>query len=235
MTTTPRLFVAQPLDLGAVIEASAGQTHYLRHVLRRNTGDRVRVFNGRDGEWQASITLAPRAGITFTVTAKLRPQAGDGDLWLAFAVLKRDATDLVVQQGTELGVAALWPVFTERTNTTRLTPSRLSAIATEAAEQSERLTLPVLHPARRLPELIGAWPEDRRLFVAVERSCAPKLRGTAGRAGLLIGPEGGFTPAELEAMRPHPFVTMVSLGSHILRAETACVAGLAMLQAPGCR
>jgi 16S rRNA (uracil1498-N3)-methyltransferase len=125
-------------------------------------------------------------------------------------------------------------VITEHTNTARLNPSRLTAIATEAAEQCERLTVPVLHAPSRLADLLADWPPGRVLFAAIERRHAAQPSAAAGPAALLVGPEGGFAPAELDAMLRHPFVTPVSLGPRILRAETACVAGLALLQAPRC-
>jgi 16S rRNA (uracil1498-N3)-methyltransferase len=112
---------------------------------------------------------------------------------------------------------------------------RLTAIATEAAEQSERLTVPKLHAPRPLAGLLADWPPGRRLFAAIERSDAPPLAATASPRALLVGPEGGFSPAELDAMRAHPLVIPASLGPRILRAETACIAGLALLQAADCR
>jgi 16S rRNA (uracil1498-N3)-methyltransferase len=149
--------------------------------------------------------------------------------------LKRDATDLVVQKATELGVAALHPVVTERSNTHRVNTARLTAIAIEAAEQSERLTIPHLNEPLPLSTLLAHWPPARRLCVAAERTNAPRITPSHDPSALLIGPEGGFSSAELDAMRAHPFVTAVSLGPRILRAETACIAGLALLQAVECR
>ena len=208
--------------------------HYLGTVLRCGANDPVRLFNGRDGEWQARIGELRRDRVTFVAEALLRPQQPDPDLWLVFALLKRDATDLVVQKATELGASALRPIITERTNAARVNESRLTAIATEAAEQCERLTIPVLHPPTRLPDLLAAWPSGRTLYAAIERANAARPAPATQPAALLVGPEGGFTPAELEATLRHPFVTPVSLGPRILRAETACVAGLALLQPPWC-
>jgi 16S rRNA (uracil1498-N3)-methyltransferase len=234
MSTTPRLFTPDALATGDAVAMTAGQAHYLGTVLRRSAGDPVTLFNGRDGEYAAHIAILRRDRGSFAVDRPLRPQAAEPDLWLVFAVLKRDATDLVVQKATELGAAALLPVLTDRTNAARVNEARLAAIATEAAEQSERLTIPAIHPPRRLPELLAAWPAARPLFAAVERSASPGLRPAPGPAALLVGPEGGFTPPELDALLGYPFVHPVSLGPRILRAETACLAGLALLQAPGC-
>ena len=230
----PRLLVAAPLAAGATSAATPAQAHYLGTVLRCGAGDSVHLFNGRDGEWQARIGELRRDRATLTVETLLRPQAADPDLWLAFALLKRDATDLVVQKATELGVSALLPVITERTNTSRINEARLTAIATEAAEQCERLTIPTLHTPSRLPDLLANWPSGRTLYAAIERTNAQPPKPTATQAALLVGPEGGFSPAELDAMLRHPFVTPVGLGPRVLRAETACVAGLALLQPPWC-
>ena len=237
-----RLFVRDPLAPGAELVLAPGQAHYLGAVMRRGTGDPVLLFNGRDGEFLARIVApeagsgraAGRAALRVRVDSRTRAQAPGPDLWLAFALLKRDATDLVVQKATELGVVALFPVLTARTNAARVNLDRLAAIATEAAEQSERLEVPVIHPPRPLAALLADWPRDRPLFAAFERADAPPPPGLApGQpAGLLVGPEGGFTEAELDVLRACPFVTPAGLGPRILRAETAALAGLVLLQVP---
>jgi 16S rRNA (uracil1498-N3)-methyltransferase len=229
-----RLHVDVALTAGAAVEATEGQAHYLGSVMRRAAGDPVHLFNGNDGEWASRIASLSRGKATFAVERLVRPQSGDADLWLIFAVLKRDTTDLVVQKATELGVSGLLPVFTERTNAGRVNLDRLRAIATEAAEQSERLTVPVLRPARPLHESLAEWPAGRPLFVALERVDAQPLMPASGPAGLLIGPEGGFGPRDHAVLDRCRFVRPVSLGPRILRAETAAIAGLALLQAPGC-
>jgi 16S rRNA (uracil1498-N3)-methyltransferase len=235
MTGSIRLHVAPALSEGSVIAATAAQAHYLGTVMRRGPGEGVLLFNGRDGEFSARIETIGRDRASLRVESRTRIQAAEPDLWLAFALLKRDATDLVVQKATELGVAALLPVITERGNTHRMNADRLTAIAIEAAEQSERLTVPELRPPRALAVLLSGWPEERRLFAAIERSRAPRIAPARGQSALLVGPEGGFTPTELDALWAHPFVTPVSLGPRILRADTACIAGLALLQGVDCR
>src|SRR4051812_41963100 len=140
--TSPRLFVPSPLAPGATVAATPAQAHHLGTVLRRGAGDLVRLFNGTDGEWAAAVAVLRRDRCSFAVGQLLRPQAPEPDLWLAFAPLKRDATDLVAEKATELGAAALLPVLTERTNTGRVNTGRLEAIAIGAAEQCERLTVP---------------------------------------------------------------------------------------------
>jgi len=234
--SVPRLFVPDTLAQGASVALSPAQAHYLGTVLRAGTGGTARLFNGRDGEWLARITALGRGAASLHVAQQLRPQRPGRDLWLVFALLKRHATDLVVQKATELGAAALLPVLTGRTNAGRVNEARLTAIAVEAAEQSERLTVPAIYPPREFGALLDGWDARRRLVAAVERAELPGIEpiGTAP-AALLVGPEGGFTAAELDAMRLHAFVQPVSLGPLVLRAETAAIAGLALLQAPARR
>jgi 16S rRNA (uracil1498-N3)-methyltransferase len=238
--TAPRLFVGSALRQDAAIACSAEQAHYLGTVLRRDSGDVVRLFNGVDGEWAARLTLARRnrssREATLAVETLLRPQQPEAGAWLLFALLKRDATDLVVRQAVELGASRVLPVITERTNAARVNDERLRAIAIEAAEQSERLTIPVIDAPTRLEAILAAWPKDRRLFAALERYQAKATEAgiqqqQAGQSALLVGPEGGFTPAEHEMLRRLDFVTPISLGPFVLRAETAAAAGQALLLA----
>src|SRR5260370_222838 len=155
--------------------------------MRCREGDAVRLFNGRDGEWEARIVDLGRRATRCVAERQTRPQDDESDLWLAFALLKRTATDLVVQKATELGASALWPLVTSRTNAGRTNTARLHAIAVEAAEQSERLSVPALHSPRQLAALLADWPGERPLFPAAERPLAPPhaapTRRTAGAPG----------------------------------------------------
>jgi 16S rRNA (uracil1498-N3)-methyltransferase len=231
MTGSIRLHVTEPLSAGAEIAASPGQAHYLGSVMRRGVGDAVVLFNGIDGEWQARLASIKRDRAVFVVEQHLRAQATGADLWLVFAPVKRDATDLIVEKATELGVSAIQPVLTERSNTGRINAERFGAIAVEAAEQCERLSVPRIAPIRQLLDMLADWPAERRLVVAAERAGAPRVVPMSGPCALLVGPEGGFTPRELDVLGRHAFVSMVTLGPLILRAETAAIVGLALLQA----
>ena len=240
MQDLPRLH-AQSLSPDAVLPMTEAQAHYLGAVLRRQPGDLVRLFNARDGEWSATIEALRKERGHFRLGRQLRPSSPEVGPTLLFAPLKRDATDLVVRMATELGVAALQPVTTERTNAARINAGRWIAIATEAAEQCERLSVPVIAEPVRLPDLLGAWEPGRPLLVALERATPEDAAGSlaAWRArtpgppglqpGLLVGPEGGFSPAERVLLRGRPFVVAATLGPLILRAETAALAGLASL------
>ncbi|HSU05705.1 MAG TPA: 16S rRNA (uracil(1498)-N(3))-methyltransferase [Acetobacteraceae bacterium] len=225
-----RLFVSADLGAGIEVVPTPGQAHYLGTVMRRGTGDAVALFNGADGEWLARIATLRKDRATLIVERMLRPQSAEPNIWLAFALLKRDATDLVVQKATELGVSELRPLLTMRTLASRVNLDRLRAIATEAAEQSERLIVPGIAAPQPLTALLADWPAARRLIAAVERQAAPAVPFADGATGLLVGPEGGFTETELENLLTRPFVSAASLGPRILRAETACIVGLAQLQ-----
>jgi 16S rRNA (uracil1498-N3)-methyltransferase len=220
---------------------SPEQARYLGTVLRKGEGDSVRVFNARDGEWLARIASVRKDKGSFTITEKLRPFIDECGCALAFALLKRDATDLVIRMGTELGVSRFIPVITERTVGQRVNEERLESIAIEAAEQCERLTIPQISSPVRLLDFLGAWPAGKRLFIAVERlenqtdtqKTGTVLSGNpfadAGDGdGILTGPEGGFSRAELDVTLARPFVTPITLGNRVLRAETAVAAALSL-------
>ncbi len=231
MTGSIRLFTPHPLHEGAELPASAEQAHHLGTVMRRAVGDPVTLFNGEHGEWAGRIAALRKDRATLSVQLLLRPQIPDPKLTLVFAPLKRDATDLVIEKATELGATRICPVFTERSNTQRLNADRWAIIAREAAEQCERLTVPVIAPPAKLWDLLSAWPPDENLSCAIERSGAPYPHPQDGPAALLVGPEGGFSPSELEFLNRLPFVRRIGLGSLVLRAETAAITGLALLQA----
>ena len=229
-----RLFVEAPLETGTAVALASGQAHYLRNVMRQAPGDRVRLFNGRDGEWEGAIeTLAPNRA-TVRPVARLAAQPPTPDLWLLFAPLKSERTRFVVEKATELGAGAIHPVLTQYGQTKRVNLERLLAHAIEAAEQCGRLEVPRIAPPCPLPDALGDWPPERRLLV-----CDPEARSTMAEAvegdsgaswAILIGPEGGFAPAEKRLLADHPAVAHARMGPRILRAETAVAAALACWQ-----
>ena len=232
--STPRLHLETHLAAGLEIEAEPGQAHHLGAVLRRGAGDAVAVFNAQDGEWAGRITALRKDRCRIALEAQSRAPAPEPDLRLMVAALKRDAMEWLVEKATELGVAAIHPVITRRSVADRVNQARLAAIARSAAEQCERLSLPVIHAAMPLHAALSAW-DGTPIFMAAERAGAPALpQALAGQRlplALLIGPEGGFDRAELDAARSYPFVKTIGLGPRILRAETAAVAGLSVLAA----
>jgi 16S rRNA (uracil1498-N3)-methyltransferase len=234
--TSRRLYVDADLTAGARVALSDAQSHYLRHVLRLGVGDGVALFNGRDGEWRATIADLSKRGADLAVAENLCAQAEAPGPWLAFAPIKKARIDLVAEKATELGAAVLWPVLTRRTGPERVNLARLRANAVEAAEQCGRLSVPEVRAPVTLLDLAAAWPRERRLFVLDETGTgapiAAALRAADARTcGFLCGPEGGFDKSELDALGELPFVTAVGLGPRILRAETAALAALACFQA----
>ncbi|HUO01873.1 MAG TPA: 16S rRNA (uracil(1498)-N(3))-methyltransferase [Rhizomicrobium sp.] len=230
-----RLFVTANLEPGGTVILGEGQGHYLLHVMRAKVGDRVLLFNGRDGEWQGEVSATSKRGATVALRAQTEAQAGVPDIWLVFAPVKKTPSDYLVQKATELGAAKLQPVFTRRTIVTRINRERLLANAAEAAEQSARLTVPEIGEAVGLEKLLDAWPRERRIFFCDEGGDARPLAEAAcdsgeGPAAVLTGPEGGFDSAERENLRGRAFVTPVTLGPRILRADTAALAALAIWQ-----
>jgi len=235
-----RLFVAADLAAGAEAPLSAAQAHYLRHVLRRDTGAPLLLFNGRDGEWRATLTLSGKKAASAAVGERTREQAAEPDLWLCFAPIKRARIDYVAEKATELGVAVLQPVLTRHTAVERVNIERLRANAVEAAEQTERLTVPEVREPVELMKLVADWPAGRRLLMCDETGGGPPIGGVLGALdaaarkapwAIVIGPEGGFAGDELGALRRINNVTAVGLGPRILRADTAALAALACWQA----
>ncbi|MBN9587378.1 MAG: 16S rRNA (uracil(1498)-N(3))-methyltransferase [Alphaproteobacteria bacterium 64-11] len=229
-----RLYVNAPLAAGIAVAPDEGQAHYLMHVMRAKAGDRVTLFNGRDGEWMAEIAEVSKRAIALRCLSRIAPQAEVPDLWLAFAPIKKTPSDYLVQKAAELGVRALLPVFTRRTIVTRINPERMAANAVEAAQQSGRLSVPRVAAGVSFERLLADWPKERTLYFCDEGGDALPLAdaatGHVGPAAILTGPEGGFDPAERAALRALPFVVPVTLGPRILRADTAALAALAIWQ-----
>jgi 16S rRNA (uracil1498-N3)-methyltransferase len=274
----PRLLIEFDLRAGAEIALDEAQARHVGTVLRLEVGDALRPFNARDGEWRARIGAKSKRGLSMVVETKLREPRATPDLDLLFAPVKRHATDLIVEKATELGVRRIIPVVTQRTIAETVRIERLTSIAREAAEQTERFDVPEILDARPLARALDGWDAARPLIYADESGNdadlltalqshrpsplvgegreggraskgahgaiavhsdrppppAPSPQGEGGvdRAlSLLIGPEGGFTPEERRMLRSLPFVIPVSLGPRILRAETAVIAALSVIQA----
>ena len=238
--STSRLFVESDLAAGVEAPLDEAQAHYLRHVMRRPDGAPLLLFNGSDGEWRGTLEGRGKKAAVARIGARTRAQEAEPDIWLCFAPLKRARIDYVAEKATELGVAVLQPVLTHHTIVERVNVDRLRANALEAAEQTERLSVPEVRAPIELTKLLTGWPAGRRLLVADETGggapIADVLTGlddAARRApwAILIGPEGGFDAAELTALRRISDVIAVGLGPRILRADTAALAALACWQA----
>jgi 16S rRNA (uracil1498-N3)-methyltransferase len=226
----PRLFVRTALAEGASVELDAGQANYLGNVMRLSEGADVRLFDGQTGEWLARIMAAGKKRMTLSVECRTREPETVPDLWLAFAPVKRAPTDWLVEKATELGVARLIPVTTQRTIAERVRLERLESIAIEAAEQCGRTMLPQIAEPIALKALLA--DAGRTLYFADEAGGEPAAETfKPGPATILTGPEGGFTDEERAAVRAAPNATPISLGPRILRAETAALAALACYMA----
>ena len=234
-TTGPRLFLDNPLSNGATIELSREASNYLFAVMRLQEGEACRVFNGRDGEWRAEALTANKRSGRLAILEQLKPPAPPPDLWLLFAPIKKARTDFIVEKATELGCRKILPVATRRTQSERVNIERLQAHAVEAAEQCELVFTPEVAPATRLEDVLSGWDAERALFFCDEARNARPLSIAArdvssDKAAILIGPEGGFAPEERERLSALEFVTPVSLGPRILRADTAAAAAIAIWQ-----
>lgn len=231
-----RLYVDAALGAGDRIEVARGQAHYLLHVLRLKPGGVILVFNGRDGEWRARVAEAGRKSCTLEIEERTRPQPPQSDLEYLFAPLKQARLDYMVEKAVEMGAGRLRPVMTQHTQVTRVNLERMRANAVEAAEQCGVLALPEIDAPAKLEAILADWPAERRLVFCDEAAepasaidALAKL--PAGPLALLVGPEGGFSAEERSALLARPFVTAISLGPRVLRADTAAVAALALLQA----
>ncbi|WP_275406465.1 16S rRNA (uracil(1498)-N(3))-methyltransferase [Rhodoligotrophos defluvii] len=238
---SPRLYVDAPLAAGAMVELLADQVHYLASVLRLGSGDSVRLFNGRDGEWLSAVAELSRKRGKLEARRQLRRQEGLPDIHYLFAPLKHARLDYMAQKATELGAARLAPVLTAHTVARRVNLDRLRANAVEAAEQCNLLAVPEVVEPQDLSDVLDTWDSSRRLIYCDEAAplgnSLAALQGLAGPGGpvpplaVLVGPEGGFSAQEQQRLRAHPDVTAISLGPRVMRADTAAIAALTLVQA----
>ena len=227
----PRLFVRQPLGEGKAIELDAGQTNYLGNVMRLGIGAELLVFDGLSGEWLARVAEVAKKRMSLLVQRQTREAESIPDVWLAFAPVKRAQTDWLVEKATELGVARLVPVMTQRTVTERVRLDRLESIAIEATEQCGRTRVPQIAEPVTLTRFVAELDPGRNFYFADETGGEPTAAAfREGPAIILVGPEGGFTDEE-RALARGAGASAISLGPRILRAETAALAALAAYMA----
>jgi 16S rRNA (uracil1498-N3)-methyltransferase len=237
----PRLYVDATLDPDAAVALAPPQSHYLLNVLRRRPGETVLVFNGREGEWLARVEVAGRKAARVTPLEQTRAQPAPTDLHYLFAPLKHARLDYLVQKAVEMGASRLQPVITRHTQTTRVNLDRMRANAVEATEQCGILALPEIAGPLALAELVAGFAPERLLVFCDEAAdvtdpvaalaAARPRDGSAPAIAVLTGPEGGFAPDERAALLALPRVVRLALGPRILRADTAAVAALALMQA----
>jgi 16S rRNA (uracil1498-N3)-methyltransferase len=233
----PRLFIDAPLQGGARIGLDRGQANYLLNVLRLKAGEAVLIFNGRDGEWRAEISVEGRKAADLVCMERTREQSAAPDIVYAFAPLKRARLDYMVQKAVEMGAGVLQPVLTRRTQSTRVNLERMRSNAIEAAEQCGILSIPEVREEVSLEQLIKNLEADRLVVFCDEDApvsnpveALAKLGNKQPRLVVIVGPEGGFTDQERALVAAHERCVCVSLGPRILRADTAAVAALAIVQ-----
>jgi len=231
-----RLFLPHDLVQDGIVEPDQQQSHYLAHVLRLKPAAKLLVFNGRDGEWLAEVAAVEKKKVPLRLLAQVRPQPPHPDLLYCFAPLKAGRLDYLVQKAVEMGAGVLQPVITQHTQMSTVGTDRLRANVVEAAEQCGILPIPRVEDAVKLDRLLWLWEPGRRLIFCDEgadtNNPVPALSAIAERKlGLLVGPEGGFSEEERQQLRALPYVTPIPLGPRILRADTAAVAALAVIQA----
>ena len=231
-----RLHVPEPTFIQEGIYAlSDGQAHYLRNVMRKAAGDRVRVFNGRDGDWLATLIEINKNKALIKFDQRILEQRYGLDIWVLASPLKKEAFDLIIEKSCELGAAKFIPVVCDHTVVHKINQERLQAISIEAAEQSERGDVMGVEPLIELKKCLNSFDYNRNLIFCIERTEAPSLAETIRKLAkkplaLLIGPEGGFSDAEADFIKNLQYVYPVSLGPRILRAETALIAALSVVQ-----
>ncbi|MFZ4762682.1 MAG: 16S rRNA (uracil(1498)-N(3))-methyltransferase [Alphaproteobacteria bacterium] len=235
----PRLYLnnSSHWQLNQTISLAPEQAHYLTTVMRLKKNDALRLFNGVDGEWGAIIANIGKKSLEVSLSEQLRPQLNTPNIWLLCALIRKTKMEWLLEKATELGAASILPVHTAFSQTHGLAEQRLQHIITEASEQTERLDIPSLQPLSTLTEIIANWPTGRILYMAAESGQAMGLEQAFAahpahaEAALLIGPEGGFSPAEHQLLQELPFCVPVNLGPRLLRSETAALAMLACWQA----
>lgn len=235
MNAKVRLYVDHPLGAGQTVPLDRDQAHYLFGVMRLAVGARVALFNGRDGEWQAEVAEASKRSGVLSCVEQSKPLQMPPDLWLIFAPIKKARTDFIVEKAAEMGAARILPVGTEFTNSERIRQDRLQAHAVEAAEQCGGTYVPEVADLQKLSGLLDHWPAERQLMFCDEAEVGQQLfldvtQGAGQAWAILIGPEGGFSPAERKRLHGMAQSHVVSLGPRILRADTAAVAAMTLWQ-----
>ena len=233
MASRVRLYVDHPLGEGQSVPLSREQAHYLFGVMRLAEGAVLSLINGADGEWNATVVKAGKKGGVLVCSDQTAALQMPPDLWLLFAPIRKERTAFIVEKAVEMGVARVCPVQTDYTQSAnRIRQDKLQAHAVEAAEQCGGTFVPPVDDLAKLDQVLAGWPADRKLMFCDEILIGDPvgLPQTEGPWAILIGPEGGFSPAERDRLRALPFAHPVSLGPRILRADTAAVAALTVWQ-----
>ena len=231
-TKYPRLYVEQALDQNTSPDLSTAQIHYLKNVLRRESGDKIRFFNGYDGEWIGEIVSLGKKDADIKFTAQTRPQPEPrGKAHLIFAPIKKQRMDFLVEKAVELGISDFHPVLTHHSDVRKINAKRITAQISEAAEQCERLDMPKLHKLETLENLLAGWDGRTKIIACLEYYDAPHISEVSFETdkAFIIGPAGGFEDSEKEVIAGYDFVQPADLGETLLRAETAALKCLSFI------
>ena len=232
-----RLYVDKKISEKQEVELSETQRHYLQNVMRLSIGDIIRIFDGISGEYDAGIEVLNKKTCFLQVKEKIKEYVSSPDIWLIFAPVKKEQTDFIIEKSVELGVSKLIPIITDYGISQKINKERYKSRAIEAAEQCRRLDVPQVEDIKSLSDIINNWPQDRDLFFMDESGVGNDIFSVFSqdkrnsKAAILIGPEGGFSPQEMDILHNNAFAISVSMGHRILRAETAAVSALSCWQA----
>jgi len=229
----PRLYCSDFRKNFDSLDLSENQSHYLKNVLRKKTGDKIRIFNSEQGEWLTEIKTESKKGVTLNCLKQIRPPNLDSiQRHLIFSPIKKDRQDFLIEKAVELGVTHLHPVLFARSIIRDIKPERITSQIIEAAEQCERMTIPILSPILDLKKKLKDWNKNLLIYAAIERSNVPALithSPFTHDCTFLVGPEGGITEDENKLFSKMNYIHPISLGKNILRSETAALYGLSCL------
>ncbi len=224
-----RLHVEGVLLKGETLSLADDHVHYLRNVLRYAVGDSIKLFNQDCGEFIATICTLTKSKVDVLIGEQLRVPEVERQLTLLFCPIKNDALHYLIEKCTEVGVTEFQPVMMQYGNIHKINQEKLQRIATDAAQQCERLIVPIIKPLQKLEQILSAWDHQKKLYVCFERMSVPSVQNFVKGSAVLIGPEGGLHPSEVDLLQQQSFVVPMSLGTNILRAETAAVVASALL------
>ena len=233
-----RIFVNKSISSNLIIYIKDKQHHFLKNVLRIKVNDEINIFDGITGEWKSTVMSINRENTVLRVTNIINKLKKSNDIWLVFAPIKHHRMSLAIQKATELGVSKIIPCITEFTNIRKINAQNLHDNAIEAAEQSERLDVPLIEKQVDLTTLLSNWPEDRKLIYCDEKikekrsiiDLLTSFKDDENKWAVLIGPEGGFSDSEQELITKSKNVLSVSLGDRLLRSDTAITVSLFCIQ-----
>ena len=229
-----RLYCNQKLSLNNIIVLNKTDTHYLKNVMRCKKNDQINLFNENDQEFYSKILEIKKYETILEIFELSTNTEIINDIFLIFSLVKKNKMDFIIQKATELGVRKIFPILTERSSIRDINPSRMVAIAKEASEQSNRISIPEISNLQTIQELLKNWDKNRSILYAdeilkINKNLTILNRKNFVKSSLLVGPEGGFSPEENDMLKTYKYVFPISFGKTILRSDTAAIVGLSYL------